>query len=273
MGSAARPNGAVSLCFAFLRSRFLVADAGEPCCNNGLLKAEAVAAINLAKEMVAATNAAFAAQRFDILSDAIFSASLRMPIDKRRSWLRNVEMIMRFLCRTLVDHNVQSVVTLADEVSKVTPKYDHVATSDKVHTTLAKRHLLGWPSKEALNAKTILLHQALAGLRGRHAEWQLSPALVVDPAWKEELESVDVIFDSAKMAIATMAAVNILINLKGPAQVDQASQFLTKNRDQVPKSLATALDNIVTTAAEVGEHKKVCVCPLARSQVHRQLRQ
>ena len=132
----------------------------------------------------------------------------------------------------------------------MTPKYDHVVTAEKVHLTLVKRHLLGWPSMDILNAKKILLHQAFAALRQRHADWQLSPVFATDAAWKDDVSNIDVIFTSAKAAIATIAAANVLFMAKGPEQAETATSFLLRSRGSLAKSLAAALDGIVVGFAE-----------------------
>jgi hypothetical protein len=156
-----------------------------------------------------------------------------------------------------VDQQLKSVGALADEVGKVTPKYDHVVTTETVHMTLAKNHLLGWPSKDVLNSKTVLLHHALQSVRNRHAEWQFLPPLSSDKAWADDLASTEVVFDSAKQAIGTIAAINVIFMPKGKDQVDAATAFLLKNRDRMAKSLVAAMEKIVAThAAQAPAAKK-----------------
>ncbi len=237
----------VLLCLVFLRSRYFGEEPAEPCCHNGMLKSEAVAAVDIARESL---NATMTADLEGLKAYAPVDSAAAADLAKCRTWAESVAMVLPCICRSLVHQQLQSVVTLADEVGKVTPKYDHVVTAETVHLTLVKKHLLGWPSRDILNAKTILLHQALAALRQRHAAWQLSPAFAADSAWKDDVGNIDVIFTSAKASIATIAAVNLLFMAKGTEQVEQITGFLLRNKDSLAKSLVAALDGIVAAFAE-----------------------
>ncbi len=154
----------VALCFVFLRSRYFGNEHAEPCCGNGLLKPVAVAAVTTAGEILA--NGRMADLKGMCFETADFAKYLKMSLSECQSWLGKAEVVLQCLCRSFVQQQLQS---LADEVSKVTPKYDHVITNETTHLSLANRHLGGWPSKDILNSKTVMLHQALANLRQRHA--------------------------------------------------------------------------------------------------------
>jgi hypothetical protein len=233
----------VALCLVFCRSRYFGNEPAEPCCGNGLLKPEAVAAVTTAREIL--SDARMADLKDICFETADFAKYLKMSLPECQSWLGKAA----FVVRGLVYQQLQAAAALADEVSKVTPKYDHVITSETIHHALAKKHLAGWPSKDILNSKTVLLHQALASFRQRHAAWQLSPVLAADTAWQEELGNVNVVFDSAKLAIATMAAVNVMLMPKNKDQAEAATVFLLKNRDSLAKSLVQALEGIVAAFA------------------------
>jgi hypothetical protein len=232
----------VAMSYMFLRARYFGNDA-EPCCCNGMLKPDAVSAVETVRGILTG------------VAKAVVVSAVATGSDQ--AWLDQAATVLPCICRTFVDQQLKSVGALADEVGKVTPKYDHVVTTETVHMTLAKKHLLGWPSKDVLNSKTVLLHHALQSVRNRHAEWQFLPPLSSDKAWADDLASTEVVFDSAKQAIGTIAAINVIFMPKGKDQVDAATAFLLKNRDRMAKSLVAAMEKIVAThAAQAPAAKK-----------------
>ena len=160
------------------------------------------------------------------------------------------------MCHHALEQSVCTASHIAEDVHKVTPKYDHIITDAVLHKNLAKQHLHKWPSKKPLDERTITLAKAFASMSQFHAEFGLQPDLKTDPRFQERLASAQSVFASAKAAITVLAAVNILFGLSGDDQIAAAAGFVAKKRDALKAPLLQALEKVASTDTK-REKKKV----------------
>ena len=160
-------------------------------------------------------------------------------------WLQAARSMVPCVMRALVAKAGVAVATLADEVFKVTPKWDHVVTTHKLHVALAKKTLLGWPARSALNSKTIMLHGIIVDINRLHTGWALTPKLEEDPDTKDIMETATLAFGSAKKAIEIIAILNVIYETKADCQKEQASRLLATKGETMPAVLATELQKIL----------------------------
>jgi hypothetical protein len=227
---------------AWLQNKFV--SAREPCVRDFRLRPDLEQAMGYLKTTVNDELSKVEGGHYGDLQ-RFATSSLGKCLANAGAWLEEVQMTVPKLSRFIVDKLVSSCTTLATEVEKYVPNYSHIATEDRVNMTLAKRHLLGWSFRTQLNDKTILLFHSLADVSRFHTSLGLSPIMSEDLQWKDAVDSSTALFRLAKQAISTIAAVNVLCELSGREQLDNASAILTTGAKEIPNSLVTKLQQLV----------------------------
>ena len=158
-----------------------------------------------------------------------------MPTGKCEAWLDVARTVAEAFATTLVASMTKMTANVAAEVSRFTPKWDHIIGESKVNKGLAKKHLLGWPSRAELNKYALLLFHSIAD----------------HPETKESVDFADGIWTSARKALAVIAACNVLIELNGDDQGEKAASLLEKRKDVLLLLLITELEQFVRSAPPV----------------------
>ena len=154
------------------------------------------------------------------------------------------------VCRHFLVKLVDYCVLISEEVSKVTPRTEHVVSGDKLSEALARKHILGWPSRDVLSTKTVVLFNSTRAVSRLHAHWGLSPALDQDPDFSEALTAGKLVFMQAKETITIIAALNVILELKGSEQQTQAAALATSRSQQLPAAIMSRLKAIIDKASK-----------------------
>ena len=215
----------------------------EPCVREHRLKAEVSTAVSFVKSTLNLTLAEIGeVAQLPPFQAAPWSSS----VAQCKRWLLLVKELLPEMCRRLLLQCLESTLALALEVQKVTPRFDHILSDKAFNRALAKKHLLAWPSRAVLSEKTILLFNSLADLSRLHTQWSLSPGLQEDVATKEAVDTSESLFATAKVAITVIAAVNVVLELSGQEQADQARNLVDSKGKVLPAMLLHALEKLST---------------------------
>jgi len=166
------------------------------------------------------------------------------PVQEAGKWLDLFEVVVSALHRALLKQCAMDAESVAMEVSKVTPQYDHVITDDKVTMATARQHILGWPTKQQLGDGAVQLFNSLAYISKMHKAWNLTPDISHDPDVGETIVAAQTVFGTARRAVAVIAALRIVAELKGQEQRSEACSLLAKKRSLIPKALAKMLEGV-----------------------------
>ena len=113
----------------------------------------------------------------------------------------------------------------------------------KINLTLAKKHLVGWPSKQVLNDECRELYQRLQEAARLHTAWGLAGALENNSEWGPLVNDANDAFNAARKALTVIAGVNVLCNTSGKDQKTKATALLGK-KELMPKALFAALEKV-----------------------------
>ena len=95
-----------------------------------------------------------------------------------------------------------------------------------------------------LSEKTILLFNSLADLSRLHTQWSLSPGLQEDVATKEAVDTSEPLFATAKVAITVIVGLNVVLELSGQEQADQARNLVDSKGKVLLAMLLHALEKL-----------------------------
>ena len=90
--------------------------------------------------------------------------------------------------------------------------------------------------------------QFVGGFR-LHTQWSLSPGLQEDVATKEAVDTSESLLASAKVPITVIAAVNVVLELSGQEQADQARNLVDSKGKVLPAMLLHALEKLSSAAS------------------------
>jgi hypothetical protein len=233
---------------AYIRCR-LLQERGESCLRDGQLKSEVESAVMFLR---ATSN-----KMVDQISKGEFgdwnlwdTMSWLMPLRYCLPWLQRLRACMPRVCRHFLVKLVDYCALISEEVSKVTPRTEHVVSGDKLSEALARKHILGWPSRDVLSTKTVVLFNSTRAVSRLHAHWGLSPALDQDPDFSEALTAGKLVFMQAKETITIIAALNVILELKGSEQQTQAAALATSRSQQLPAAIMSRLKAIIDKASK-----------------------
>ena len=244
---------------AYLRVRFM-ASSSDSVTRDNKCKSEVESACSFLRTTVNLTIAKLQSKAFGDWS-VWDLAAWRVPPRYCEAWLLQVQAALPMIHRLFLCRICEDLAALTQEVAKVSPRTDHIVTTDKVNETLAKRHLLGWQGRSTLNSKTVALFGSLQCVARIHTEWNLLPALIEDPDFCETIDAAKVVFTTARTTITYIAALNVLLELKGKEQAEEASNLLMTKADQLPEILVQKLRNITEKATTASPAKAAKIAP------------
>ena len=227
------------LALSYLRLRFV--GGAEQCIRDHKLKQEIELAMGFVK---ATTNKLVEDIDKEIFIDVAKMADdvpWQVPLEACRLWLVGVQAVLPAMCKWFMLRMAESLSRLADEAQAATPRYDHIVSHGRFHPGLAKKQLLQWPSRDALNEKTLALFNSISDVSRVHTTWALQPALLDDPELQDTMGPSAAVFDAAKSAITLIAALNVLFELSGKEKMTQAAALLEKKKDALPRSVVVEL--------------------------------
>ena len=181
-------------------------------------------------------------------SEAILSAPLAVGVQTIEQWSKIARVLLQRSCFDVLHKVLSSIEVLSLEVEKVTPRHEHILSSDKFSKPLATRHLLQWPSRPALSDKTMRLFQSLAHLQRLQTQWVVAPTLDDTASTKDVLLAIRGGFNAAKASMTIIAAVDVVLEKKGDEQIQQAIILTAAKKDVIPEALFRALEAIVSKA-------------------------
>ena len=139
---------------------------------------------------------------------------------------------------------VEGASACAAQVHKATPSYDHFVNTKKLNTSLVRKQLLQWPSRELLNKRLVAVFDMLAASATYRNEWNLHPALEEDPMYMDEITICRSHFASGKKAVVVIVAASTLLEKSGEEQRAQADLLLTKKKDLLPDLIVRELEKL-----------------------------
>ncbi len=181
-------------------------------------------------------------------SEAILSAPLVVGVQTVEQWTKIGRVLLQRSCFDVLHKVLSSIEVLSLEVEKVTPRHEHILSSDKFSKPLATKHLLQWPSRPALGEKTKQLFHSLAQLQRLQTQWVVAPSLDDNASTKDVLQAIHGRFNAAKTSIAIIACVDVVLLKKGDEQIEQAIMLTTTKKDITPAALFKSLEDIVSKA-------------------------
>ena len=179
-----------------------------------------------------------------------------MPTGKCEAWLDVARTVAEAFATKLVVSMTKMTAHVAAEVSRFTPKWDHIIGESKMNKGLAKKHLLGWPSRAELNQYALLLFHSIADGSRLFTQWAVGDNIADHPETKESVDFADGIWTSARKALAVIAACNVLIELNGDDQGEKADSLLEKRKDVLLPLLITELEKLARSAPPVSTTAK-----------------
>ena len=78
-----------------------------------------------------------------------------------------------------------------------------------------------------------------------HTAWGLTPEITVDSTFGASVSAANDVFNKARRAVAVIAALRVISELKGNEQKEGASTLLTKKRNLIPKSLLKLIEKLL----------------------------
>lgn len=214
----------------------------EPLVREFLLKDEIETAFNVARTTTMRQLETLKAAQ---VPESIQAIKWRSPaLVTSQVWFQAVSDFMPALATHIITNLIPSTRELAMAVRGFTPKTAHLASGEKFAVSLARKSLLNWPSRQQLNEKTKALFSNLAHLSRLHTQWCIAGSLKENELWKDDMDEAHGIFDDAKSAMTTIAAVNIIAELKGDEQKERAADMLQKQRLSLPKNIVAELERL-----------------------------
>ena len=147
---------------------------------------------------------------------------LLVPASTALAWLQTLRRAMPVLCCEILSFEVNAMMDVAESLNRMTPKHSHIITSTTYNKSLARKHLLAWPSRSQMEANAVKLLQLQAEFGRLFTDW-LSPAkLADDPRLKDQLAQATIIFESSREVIKLIAILNVLLEMKGAEKSEHA---------------------------------------------------
>lgn len=166
------------------------------------------------------------------------------PVDKFEGWAKLVGKAQTALQRHILSLCVDAAGEKAMQVIQATPHYEHLNVSSKLNLAAANKLLVQWPSRGALNDGFRSLFKCLQDMSRLHCSWEFAVSLKDDAQWGEQVMTANTAFQNAKSALATIAAINIIANVRGKPQVEAAEKLLAK-KENIPRIVLTSLEKLL----------------------------
>jgi hypothetical protein len=240
----------VAACFAFLSARYL-GPKTEVFVKDGALKQDLEEALNgIARDNQKALSmlAGGSAKAF-----AKYPLPLGIKMFALAPWFEGAQACLKAVAASVRDRLEVFVAGCASEVQKLTPKYDHIVTKDKVNVAMVRKFLLNSPTRQQLVDKAVALHKLITLSVRFRTQWSLPETAaaehVAGGGAKEEGEVSELdchiaTLKAAKAAVTVTGACSIAYELKGKEQKIEKDKFLAKDRPELAASLMAALKSI-----------------------------
>ena len=238
----------VSACLAFIATRYVAAKA-ETCFKDCALKPDLEQAMKtvalIVDEVVPflakAQTKAIAQQAKVLLFIDVFSLT---------SWFQGARACLTAVAAFVHGRLDKQLAALASEVQKLTPRYDHIITKEKINVAMVRKILLLAPTRQQLVDKTLALHRMISLSAQFRATWQLpNPAQAKgdepgDDSQESELSCHLTTLTAGRQAVTVTAACSVVYELKGKEQQEERDKIVAKDRPEILPSLLTALKSI-----------------------------
>lgn len=224
----------VVACAAYVTKKFVL-DGGS-CVVKHSLRSEVESCVGLLRKQVAAILSTLVAGGYGDAT-TLSQWPLVLTIADVRTWLHGFEEVLPVLSRHVVVSFAEDIGGLTAELSKATPRIEHVVSNTMYSPSLAAKHILGWPSRELMSQLCVAMSRSLSTAVRLQGAWDIQPALEEDSATKDTMALARSVFDTAKEALTVTAALNVLHELHGRARADKAASLLKTKKTALPKSL------------------------------------
>ena len=155
-------------------------------------------------------------------------------------------VIVTWVPSVLVAQLMQHVGELCERVLKNTPIYEHYFNDDTMNRKLLKSRLLHFGGREALTHDCVGLFTLLQEIPRVSDKYKLNRA-----SHEDELAEATSIFEAGRRVLKVLAGVQILLELSGAQQKDEATKFVDKHSNAgIPASLLEALRSLRTSGAK-----------------------
>jgi hypothetical protein len=174
-----------------------------------------------------------------------------LPLSTLTDWGKHAGgQTLQILKKICVADVLESLCALTNDVQSKTPGWDHIFPNHMFVRNKAKKELLGHPHREALSPMARRLFHAIASLTASWGNLALPETAAEHEFTKEQIAVSQLVFESAKKAVAITAHCHVILGLQGPDQKTEAKKLLSKPRD-VPSILITELQAIAGAQAAV----------------------
>lgn len=221
-------------CAALVTKTFVLD--GASCIVQHGLRPEAENCVNLLQKQVPATLASLTAGAYGDVA-ALSQWPFALTVGDVRAWLEGFEEALPVLSRYVVVALADDLGGLTAELSKATPRIEHVVSNTLYSPSLAAKHILGWPSRESMSQLCVAMSRCLSALARLQGAWGVQPSLEEDSATKDTMALARSVFDTAKEAMTVTAALSVLHEVQGRARAEKASSLLKTKKAVLPKTL------------------------------------
>ena len=158
-------------------------------------------------------------------------------------WLKTAAAVVEQIRERILNQTVQLVQSLAVQVEKQTPRYDHFINDTTFVPNLARKHLLHGCKEKELFAECVELFQSIQQVAVVAKRFQMrSPK--EDAKMNDVLVHGECVFTSAKTAATVMTACRVVLVYTGQEQYDEASKLLQKWQGVMPIALVAQLASL-----------------------------
>jgi hypothetical protein len=161
-----------------------------------------------------------------------------------KDYVVSATAVINAFARDAITSFFESTISLTQDLQLVTPAYGHIISDTTFNKQLAKKHLLGYPSRQALNEVATRTYTSMSEIGRVHKAMGLTPELDVDPEFADEMEQIRAIYASARKALSVIAGVNVILEVPAAMKKEQASFLLTAQRADLPAALVEHLSKI-----------------------------
>ena len=158
-------------------------------------------------------------------------------------WLKTAAAVVEQIRERILNQTVQLVQSIAVQVEKHTPRYDHFINDTTFVPNLARKHLLHGCKEKELFAECVELFQSIQQVAVVAKRFQMrSPK--EDAKMNDVLVHGECVFTSAKTAATVMTACRVVLVYTGQEQYDEASKLLQKWQGVMPIALVAQLASL-----------------------------
>lgn len=236
----------IAITLNFLKAYVAGDDSNVTLCRDGKLKEEVDRAALFLKTTCSRIRAQLEGGHKDICAhEAFANVPLMLPIGILPTWLSRATMAIQLLLRCIVLVVGGQLLSLSEEVDRLTPSWKDTITDKTLHVMLAKRGVLQSKGRASLNQKLLLLNWSMSDFARVHTSFGLTPKIEHDDMLKGPMENAKSAFSKAKAAVEIIAILSVLWERKGDEQQNDARNLLDKMGETMPAVLKKELEKVV----------------------------